>query len=176
MHKRKNANNYKSIQTIQLLPSAKETKINKDQHIAYKEDIIAKLWMHNIIQKPNEIKLFTHAKLQTSLPTYQFDYQKCWLEKGDLQNNKKFNSIDNVFISALGVADINISPDGDESLKQKNILILLNDKNTKQSGSNELLKLLNNYCDNTNYVIHQQSNNIQPDCTFDFSNALHIQK
>jgi len=90
VNKFKNANNYQSIQTLQLLPSAKEVKTY--QIIECKEDLMARLWMSGVISKPNGIKLFQHAKLAVGLPTYQFTYQKCWINKSDnifAEANKK---------------------------------------------------------------------------------------
>jgi amino acid adenylation domain-containing protein len=81
VNKHVKANNYKSIQMLHLLPSAKEVKINKDQIVEYKENIMAKFWASGIIRKPNEINLFKGSKLETGLPFYQFDYQKCWINK-----------------------------------------------------------------------------------------------
>jgi amino acid adenylation domain-containing protein len=82
--KYKNTDNIKNIQTLQLLPSKKDLE-NKIvyKNIECKEDIIAKLWSSGTIDKPNDVKLFKQANLLTDFPTYQFDFKKCWLEKGD---------------------------------------------------------------------------------------------
>ena len=89
VNKHKNTNNYKLIQSVQLLPSAKEIKEHPHQNIKCKEDIIAKLWSSDLIQKPNQTKLFKQPKLITNLPAYQFDYQKCWLEKNKESSTNK---------------------------------------------------------------------------------------
>ncbi len=81
--KHKQSNNYRSIQTAQLLPSAKEAKEAAIfQSITSKEDLKAKLWMNGLFLKPNDEKLFADAHLQTGLPPYQFHHKKYWIEKG----------------------------------------------------------------------------------------------
>lgn len=164
---------HKSIQTSQLLPSA--NKVNDSQgcqNMAYKEDVIAKLWMSGVVQKPNEISLFKHARLETTLPSYQFDYQKMWLEKGQSSQHKKFNSIENMFYKrSWERADLK-SVDGIKNIKYKNVLVLVNDK--KIENNNILLDVLSDYYGNINYVIHQYTNNIRPEVVFDFSNASDI--
>ncbi|WP_249219737.1 non-ribosomal peptide synthetase/type I polyketide synthase [Chitinophaga sp. HK235] len=78
--KYKDANNYQSLNTLYLLPSAKEANdayLNMDS----RENIIAKLWMNGIIQQPNESHVFEQATLLRSLPVYQFNHQRCWIEK-----------------------------------------------------------------------------------------------
>ncbi len=88
VNKYKNKNGHQSIQTMQVLPSEKEAKLN-GQVLRYKEELIAKLWMNGILQQANEPKLFIHAKFIKDLPGYQFDFQKCWIEK-----NKNNSSTD----------------------------------------------------------------------------------
>ena len=87
----KKVTNYKSIQTIQLFPSAKEDKVGEFNHLRNKEELIAKLWMNGIVRNPNDTKLFKQTKLQIGLPVYQFDFQKCWFEKANniLSNTNK---------------------------------------------------------------------------------------
>ncbi|WP_299316044.1 type I polyketide synthase, partial [uncultured Aquimarina sp.] len=180
VNKYKNRNNHKSLRTLQLLPSAKEVKSNKGlsyQDIEYKEDIKANLWMNGIIQKANNIKLLEQARLQTSLPTYQFNYQRYWLEKNDNEGIKKYNSINDIFYKrSWERGDLNLSFLGvdSKSTKHKNVLLLINDKNIKQSGTGELLNLLNSHFNNLSYVIHQQGNSIRSELLFDFENKLHI--
>jgi amino acid adenylation domain-containing protein len=77
------ANNHKSIQGFALLPTAKEAKaVDRHAHtLESKEAIQAKLWMIGIVPKPNESRLFRDAVLHPGLPLYQFNNQKCWIEK-----------------------------------------------------------------------------------------------
>ncbi|RBL90379.1 non-ribosomal peptide synthetase/type I polyketide synthase [Chitinophaga flava] len=78
--KYRDAGNYQSLNTLHLLPSAKESNdayLNMDS----RENIIAKLWMNGIIQQPNESDVFAQATLLRSLPVYQFNHQRCWIEK-----------------------------------------------------------------------------------------------
>ncbi len=168
----KSANGYKSLNTLQLLPSAKEVRTY--QNIESKEHLRAKLWMSGIIRKPNESKLFQNAKLVSGLPTYQFNYQKCWLEKGGGRDTKKVNSVDEMFYKrSWERADIKASLNS-EQIKHKNILVLINDKNIGQNGGSELLDFLSSNCNYLNFVIHQQTNNIKPEFTLDFSDLSHI--
>ena len=74
VNKYKGANDYKALRTVPLLPSAREARESK-------ATVIGKLWMSGLIREPNAPGLFRQAKLLTGLPVYQFNYQKCWLEK-----------------------------------------------------------------------------------------------
>lgn len=83
VRKHKQTNNYRSIQTAQLLPSAKEAKEAAIfQSITCKEDLKAKLWTNGLFTKPNDKKLFANAHLQAGLPSYQFHHKKYWIAKG----------------------------------------------------------------------------------------------
>jgi len=179
VNKHKTIYGYKSIHTVQLLPSAKEAKAQDDlafQNITNQEDMKARLWMNGIIQKANDPDLFKQTKLQTGLPSYQFDYQRCWLEKSSPRNIKKFNSPDEMFYErSWERANLKTPAPDIENLKDKNILVLVNQPNSGHSQIDELLDLLKNDCNHLNYVIHQQAGNIKPDFRVDFSNALHIQ-
>ncbi|MCV9934566.1 amino acid adenylation domain-containing protein [Flavobacterium sp. LS1R47] len=79
----KKSNNYKYLQSVQLFASAKEAEENKENQLSSKEELIAKLWINGIINQPNPPALFQQAKLQQGLPVYQFDFQKCWLERAE---------------------------------------------------------------------------------------------
>lgn len=83
VNKYKNANSYKTLQTIPLLPSAKEAKNEAHQNIIKREYIKARLWMAGMIEKPNPLHLFKQAKLQINLPTYHFNYQSYWIKKNN---------------------------------------------------------------------------------------------
>jgi amino acid adenylation domain-containing protein/non-ribosomal peptide synthase protein (TIGR01720 family) len=76
-----------SVNTVSLLLSAKEFNemAGTPREIRFKEDIKAKLWSSGIIALPNDPALFVSAKVQQELPCYQFDRQKCWLEKKKTQ-------------------------------------------------------------------------------------------
>ena len=77
--KYKKINDKKAIQSIQLFPSIKENT-QTFRNIECKEDILAKLWVSGIIEKSNDLKLFEQAGTLADLPTYQFNFKKCWLE------------------------------------------------------------------------------------------------
>ena len=174
--KYKNINSEKAIQTIPLLPSKKENtqtlkKLNN------KGDIIAKLWTSGIVEKPNDKKLFRRAKTLTDLPNYQFNFRKCWLDRGSPQVVKKYNSIKEIgYLRSWERMGVPITNDGIERLKDKNILILVNERDEKKSSGLDLINALNSYCDNVGYVVHQRSNNILSDLRFDIDNASHIDK
>jgi len=78
----------RSIQTVQLLPSAKEALDMEEKATTYRnistgDDLKATLWMNGILPEANDPAMFKQAILQTGLPPYQFDFQKCWLESSD---------------------------------------------------------------------------------------------
>ena len=75
--KYKNTTNYKSIETINLLPSAKK---GENKRLKNKEEILAQLWVSGIVEQPNGLRLSKQAKALTGLPTYQFNYGKYWIE------------------------------------------------------------------------------------------------
>ena len=174
--KYKNINNKKTIQALHLLPSIKENA-QTIKKLKNKEDILAKLWVSEIVDKPNDLKLFKRASALPDLPTYQFNFKKCWLEIGNLQVPKKYNSLEDIcykrFWERLDMPEDLDSIDG---LRDKNILILVNEKGIRKSDSIDLLNTLNRYCDNTGYVVHQQSNTIISDYTFALDNASHIDR
>ena len=170
VNKYKSNKGYKSIHTVQLLPSAKEANANEDR-----KDFIATLWINGIISKPNDNNLFVQAKLQTELPVYQFNYQTCWIAMREIQDTKTFNSTDEMFYErSWERVDLNTSPGDVENLRDKNILVLVNDTNTGQTRINELLDVLSVCCDNLNYVIHGRANNIQSNYIFNFGDAIDI--
>jgi amino acid adenylation domain-containing protein len=78
----KKGNNYQYLQSVQLLCSAKEAQENVENGLRNKEQLIVKLWMNGVVEKPNEVEFFKQAKLLGNLPVYQFDFQKYWLERG----------------------------------------------------------------------------------------------
>ena len=172
--KYKNDNSKKTIQAVHLLASKKENS-QASKKLKNKEGIIAKLWASGIVEKPNDLKLFKQAKTLTVLPTYQFNYKTCWLEMGKPQVIKKYNPIEDIYYERSWErvnAPSNIG--GIESLKDKNIIILVNERDEKKSSGLDLINSLNSYCDNVSYVIHQQSNNLISDLRFDLDNASHI--
>ena len=174
--KYKNINNKKAIQSLHLLPSIKENTQTFNK-LKNKEDILAKLWASGIVDKPNDIKLFKRSNTLTDLPNYQFNFKKCWLEVGNSQVTKRYNPVEDMFYKrSWERIDIPKAHDSIESLKHKNILILVNEKGKKKSDSLCLINTLNSYCDDFGYVIHKQCNNIISDFTFELDNASHIDK
>jgi amino acid adenylation domain-containing protein len=174
VNKFKKQNGYKSIQTLQLLPSAKEAKDVNFRNVATKEDITAKLWMSAIIQKPNSSTVLKHSKLELNMPVYQFNFQKYWLEKGDSKGEKKFNSLNELFYQRSWERISVKAGDSLKKMKSKNMLVLIHDIDKNQQESIELLNMLSNHCENVTYVINNGINNIAPDKTFDFSSSSHI--
>jgi amino acid adenylation domain-containing protein len=176
VNKHKIINNHTFIQTLQLLPSLKDRKATEGyQNVGCREDIQARLWLSGILKRPNEITLFKTAKPLVSLPAYEFNHQRCWIDKGQNQSNKKFNAIDSIFYErSWERSKVNLAPIDFDGLKRKNILVLINDKNIEQSGSGELLKLFNSYCDNVGYAINQGANSIKYNFNFDFADKTHV--
>ena len=72
-----------SIHTVQLLPSAKQfISVDKsDSMVRNYESLLVILWTSGLTDQPNKKDVFKHAKLDSSLPVYQFDFQRCWIEK-----------------------------------------------------------------------------------------------
>ena len=80
---------HKSMQLVQLLPSDGRHKMGEDVrggHFTSKEEFRSWLWMHGLLEKPNELRLVSHGKIPTGLPGYQFDFQKCWSERRKQKN------------------------------------------------------------------------------------------
>ncbi|WP_150468524.1 type I polyketide synthase [Francisella sp. SYW-9] len=69
--------NNRNIHTIQLLPSYKQ---KAEWDIRSQQSIEAILWQSNLQKKINK-SLKHSTNLITNLPTYQFDFQKCWINK-----------------------------------------------------------------------------------------------
>lgn len=172
INKYQNSQSNNTLKTLQLLPSSKE---EANKHGENKENIISKLWMLNLIQKPNPSNLFKEGGLLTSLPGYQFNYQKCWLEKGYLEKDKKFNSIDDIFYERSWERKRPDSNSVDtECLKNKNVLVLINDQNAGHDGSRKLLGMLKEHCDKLDHVTHLQPSSIHSEVEFDLGKYAHI--
>jgi amino acid adenylation domain-containing protein len=128
VNKYKNAGNHKSIQIIQLLPTAKEIK-NKDisNLKIKKEDFISRLWMYNIVEKPNDADLFKNAKLYTKLPAYQFDFQKCWLNKGTIRKsaNQELVSVREKLMTPVWTTVCNLKAYRIDQSFKKNALVFI---------------------------------------------------
>lgn len=87
----KNKNRYNSVQSLQLLPSAKEA----DNHtgIGTKEELRGLLWSAGLLQKPNDDASLKGTTFLPDLPLYPFDFQKCWLEKKTMQPESQEPSV-----------------------------------------------------------------------------------
>jgi acyl transferase domain-containing protein len=122
VNKFKNKSTHKTLRTLQLLPSLKETQAGEDEfllkNIRYKEDILSRLWISGIIKKPNDDHLVRSGRLQIGLPVYQFNHHKCWFEKRQRQEAKKLHSIDDSFYErSWERVELNSSPDNSVNLK-----------------------------------------------------------
>ena len=125
--KYKNANDRKNIQSLHLLPSLKESS-QTFKKLKNKEDIIAKLWTSGIIEKPNDIKLFKQANTLTGLPTYQFNYKKCWLEpnkENDLNAQLKILPKEKWFYTPIWSAITNLNKTSNKERVFKNALVFI---------------------------------------------------
>ncbi|MGB3463768.1 MAG: amino acid adenylation domain-containing protein [Cyclobacteriaceae bacterium] len=81
VNKQKTAFTKKSVQTIQMLPAAKEILADTSSAELTGKDIIARLWAGNVISEPNASADFMHSGYVSALPVYQFEKKKCWIEK-----------------------------------------------------------------------------------------------
>ncbi|WDF57314.1 non-ribosomal peptide synthetase/type I polyketide synthase [Mucilaginibacter sp. KACC 22063] len=169
-----NEGGHKFIKALQLLPSAKES-ISKVYHVKTKEDLIAKLWEYAIIQKPNDVTTFKNALFLNDMPLYQFDMQKCWIEKTALVNTRKFNAIDNIFYKRSWQRnDLNNITENIENLRNKNILVLINETSENHPKTDILLEILKKHCRKLSFAFHRQANNISPGSDIDFCSSAHI--
>ncbi|MEN0057186.1 MAG: amino acid adenylation domain-containing protein, partial [Mucilaginibacter sp.] len=82
INKYKKNSGYKTLEAVQLLPSAKEAVSAEKQGIrlSFNEDVLAILWMNGLIAEPNDDALLQSGRLDPTMPVYQFNYQKYWLE------------------------------------------------------------------------------------------------
>ncbi|MEO5681009.1 MAG: amino acid adenylation domain-containing protein [Chitinophagaceae bacterium] len=173
VNKFKTKHRYQSIQTVQLLPSAREAKSIDDaqvfQKITTRQDMKARLWMHGIIKQANDPALFSKAALQTNLPCYQFNFQECWLEKAIPQEIKKFNSLDEILYERSWERMRALPPvTNNENVKYLHALVLVTNADAYQSETSLLLADLNNIFATVSCVVHeQQSSN-------DLSDASHM--
>lgn len=172
VNRHQHAGNNKAIKTLQLLPSAKEAS-NKQE--VQRETILCKLWSLDLVNQINDPATFETSKLLMDLPGYQFNYQRCWSEKRPTQVDRKFNTVDDILYERSWERK---SPDqslvNEEELRNKNVLVLVNDQNPRQSGTAGLLELLKAKCDRLDHVIHLQGNSMQPEVAYDLSNSDHI--
>lgn len=178
INKIKQKDNHQSIQVTQLLPSAKDFKLYGDCKVTSTEncgqDIKAKLWMAGVILRPNEIHQFRAAKLLYGLPTYQFENQKCWLEKSNSFKENKYNSLQEVFYErSWERMSQNPLPIGDKEENFKNVVVLINDSEW-QNEYHQLLNVLNNWYDSVNCVIHGAKSDISNNAACDFKDEASV--
>ncbi|MFD0749590.1 amino acid adenylation domain-containing protein, partial [Mucilaginibacter calamicampi] len=82
VRKHDKGNTRKPIQTTQLLPSGNELLNNHGcPQLSCSEDLKALLWEAGIISLQDYLAEPGTARVLTDLPTYQFDFKRCWLEK-----------------------------------------------------------------------------------------------
>ncbi|WP_425390979.1 amino acid adenylation domain-containing protein [Ekhidna sp.] len=174
-NKKQQPGSQKNLRTVQLLPSHNEAMEKPIEKPVSQETIISKLWMSGVISKPNSPEILQGGKLLTQLPGYQFDFQKCWLEKSTSAQDKKFNAINDVFYERIWERKRSEIPFNKiEELKNSNVLFLINDEHPDQTGSSKLLELFGQHCDDLDYVIHKQSNSIKPETMFDLGDEEDI--
>lgn len=178
INKYKTANHLQSVQTVQLLPTEKEALAIAAQDTsapAFNTDIAATLWMHGIIQQPNNPQQFTGARFLGSLPLYQFNHQPCWIERSTPKELKKFNSFNEMFYTRSWMR---INPGHDpefaDSLGYEQLLVLVHAAGGSEEATARLLEALDGHFGELRYAIHGQSNNILPGQVFEFDNKAHI--
>jgi amino acid adenylation domain-containing protein len=87
---------YKAINTVQLLPTVKEIITNNNKENNYVENksaLIALSWMNGLLKNANENSNLLKAELINNLPGYQFEFQKCWINKNNhslMKTDKKY--------------------------------------------------------------------------------------
>ncbi|MEN9946032.1 MAG: hypothetical protein RLZZ293_418, partial [Pseudomonadota bacterium] len=91
VNKYKQAKGIKLPQTVQLLASLKELSQANSKELNNKQDIIALFWQYNLLAQTNHDEILLGAELVTDLPTYQFNSQKCWIEKDNLKLKNELN-------------------------------------------------------------------------------------
>lgn len=79
VNKFKNLKKLKTIQTVQLLPSAKELNTEKEFVVSTKADLKAKLWMSGVLPGTELTSGLSDGQTICGLPTYQFDSKSCWI-------------------------------------------------------------------------------------------------
>lgn len=177
VNKYKRINNCKSIDIAKLLPSINEKDYEEYQKIESKEDVFSKLWACGIIDCPNDMALFEKATSLANLPSYQFNHKKCWLEDSNPTNAPVYNSIDSIFYGRSWERRHMITTsDRMDYLKQKNILILISNRDVRQSGSLGIINALCGSCDHAGYVLHKQSNSVVPGSPFDLCDPAHMDR
>lgn len=178
VNKYKAAHHLQYVQTVQLLPTEKESQHNTEAIPGipeFNQDITATLWMNGVIGLPNDPQSFANPEFLTDLPLYQFNYQHCWIEKSPPKEEKKFNSFNEMFYKRSWMRK---TPDADpgliDNLDYEHVLILVNTAGNNQEPVSRLLSLLDGHFGDIDYAIHGQANNIKPEQVFEFDNAAHI--
>ncbi|HLX53242.1 MAG TPA: acyltransferase domain-containing protein, partial [Aquella sp.] len=82
----------KTRKSIQLLPSFKESKDNSIGKIIFKEDLLSILWSYGVVSL-NQFSTNDQLRINQELPTYQFEYKRCWIDKAKTRNKDITNDI-----------------------------------------------------------------------------------
>ena len=98
--KHQKTNQSKQLSTLQLLGSAKDIASGKFITNS-KESLMARLWSIGALKQPNDVALFDTTHKLLALPLYQFDHQRCWLNK----SNTLLKNLDGAALKTqLGIA------------------------------------------------------------------------
>ena len=172
VNKYKAAGNIRSVETMPLLPGEKEAKQSDRPAFGTncKEDLLARLWEYGLVEKPNNASLFRQAKPQWNMPVYQFDSQKCWLEKGTGKKNKKMNPVSDMFYQRTWerIQSIQVP---DHTFRHQHVLVMVHDHRNDSEISDKFVGILNNYFGHVSTCFHQPTGKPEEGTTFDFGNA-----
>ena len=180
VNKYKQSGDHALIQTVQLLPSAKERLHLKDTERRKGSDtnaIKATLWMNGLIATPQASEIFSGARLLNFLPSYQFDHKPYWLNKGERRSGRRRNTIDKIFYERSWKRNSKrFTPKPfQEAVQTSKVLVLMGGELQANSGHDKLLDILLEACVDLVYVVHKSRHNLQSDQTFDLCSALDLQ-
>lgn len=169
------AKNIKSLETVYLLPNEKEARQNDRllSRSSCKEDLLAKLWEHGVIEKPNKTKLFKQAKPQWDIPVYQFDSQKYWLEKGSGKKNKTMNPVNDMFYHRTWER-IQSAQVADQTFRHQHVLVMVQKHAEDPVNSDNFVETLSHYFDHVSYCFHQPQLKAETGLAVDFGNASQL--
>ncbi|WP_211319098.1 type I polyketide synthase [Mucilaginibacter oryzae] len=166
----------RQIQTVQLLIGRKEfesANYKPVQELSFKEDFKARLWASGTFGKLNDSKLFESASMVLDLPLYQFNLQKCWLDKGVMKERHQINPIDQIFYERTWMRS-GPMPNFELEVNKENadVLVLIHGQINQDDYCNSLLNLFIRRFDNLKYAIHSSGSSQWNEHKLDFGDGV----
>lgn len=164
---------YQSVQSVSILPSGKDISPeegSKTNLIRTKQDVLMRLWINGLIEKPNHPDEFNEVKVNPDLPLYQFAFQKCWINKREKKQGDLHPVNDMFYKRSWERMDI-----GRSSEKVfKKVTVLINNLESKEQKLLELLNAFQKKYPDLNFIAHKKNTHYVAQGFMDFTDPKHV--